>query len=173
MNKDLLGKAIRTIPDFPKPGIQFKDITTLLHNTEAYNYSIDLFQQQFEESNLDVVVGIESRGFIFAGPLALRLGIPMSIARKPGKLPGELISAEYDLEYGTDTIEMHTDSVKSGDRVLIMDDLLATGGTAGAVGRLVSQLGGEIVSYSFLINLSFLNGSNVLHPENVHSILEY
>ncbi|MEE9165976.1 MAG: adenine phosphoribosyltransferase [Candidatus Neomarinimicrobiota bacterium] len=173
MNNRKLRNKIRTIPDFPKTGIQFRDITTLLLDNDAFTESIDIFCDEFKDKEIDVIVGIESRGFIFASPLALKLGCALAIARKPGKLPGNKISVEYDLEYGTDTIEMHTDAVKKGNRVLIVDDLLATGGTAKAVGELVRKLKGDIVSFAFLINLLELKGVNLLKPHPIFYIVEY
>lgn len=173
MNNKKLKNKIRTIPDFPKTGIQFRDITTLLLDNDAFTESIDIFYNEFKDKEIDVIVGIESRGFIFASPLALKLGCALAIARKPGKLPGNKISVEYDLEYGTDTIEMHTDAVKRGNRVLIVDDLLATGGTAKAVGELVRKLKGDIVSFAFLINLLELKGVNLLKPHPIFYIVEY
>ena len=173
MNIEQLKNTIRNVPDFPKLGIQFKDITTLLMEHDAFNYCIDIFYQEFKDENIDAVVGIESRGFIFAAPLALKLGCRFVIARKPGKLPSATIAEEYDLEYGTDGIEMHTDSINTGDRVLIIDDLLATGGTAKATGRIIKKLQGEIVSYGFLIVLNDLNGRDALKPGQVFTVLEY
>jgi len=173
VNNRKLKNKIRTIPDFPKTGIQFRDITTLLLDNDAFTESIDIFYDEFKDKEIDVIVGIESRGFIFASPLALKLGCALAIARKPGKLPGNKISVEYDLEYGTDTIEMHTDAVKRGNRVLIVDDLLATGGTAKAVGELVRELKGDIVSFAFLINLLELKGVNLLKPHPIFHIVEY
>jgi len=173
VNNRKLKNKIRTIPDFPKTGIQFRDITTLLLDNDAFTESIDIFYDEFKDKEIDVIVGIESRGFIFASPLALKLGCALAIARKPGKLPGNKISVEYDLEYGTDTIEMHTDAVKRGNRVLIVDDLLATGGTAKAVGELVRKLKGDIVSFAFLINLLELKGVNLLKPHPIFHIVEY
>ena len=173
MKKSKLKEAIRTIPNFPKPGIQFRDITTLLSDRDAFRESIDIFYKEFKDKKIDVIVGIESRGFIFASPLALKLGCALAIARKPGKLPYDTISVEYDLEYGTDAIEIHIDAVKRGDRVLIVDDLIATGGTAKAIGELVSELQGDIVSFAFLINLLDLKGVNLLKPHPIFYILEY
>ena len=172
MDRDRIKNAIRDIPDFPKPGIQFKDITTLLLDSEAFSESIEIFHDSFKDSNLDVIVGIESRGFIFAAPLALKLGCPLAIARKPGKLPADTVSVEYELEYGTDSIEIHTDAIRKNDRVLIMDDLIATGGTARAVGELVTKCHGDIIGFAFLINLAELNGVHQLKPFPVFSILD-
>ena len=173
MNIEHIKKSIRNVPDFPKPGIQFKDITTLLQNLDAFGETIDFFYNTFINENIDVIVGIESRGFIFAAPLALKLGCSLAIARKPGKLPYETVSAEYSLEYGVDTLELHTDAFKPGEKVLIMDDLLATGGTAKAAGELVLKLKGKIECFAFLINLVELRGVNMLKPHQVFSIVEY
>ena len=172
MDKNKISAAIRNVPDFPKPGIQFKDITTLLLDPDAFGQSIDFFCEEFEGSEIDVIVGIESRGFIFGSPLALRLGCPFAIARKPGKLPAETVAVEYELEYGTDKIEIHKDAIGPGDRALIIDDLIATGGTAAAVGQLVEKCGGEIASYAFLINLADLNGVDQLAPKSVFSVID-
>tara|TARA_Y100000590_G_scaffold203436_1_gene230764 strand:- start:2517 stop:3038 length:522 start_codon:yes stop_codon:yes gene_type:complete len=173
MEIDNIKKNIRNIPDFPKPGIQFKDITTLLQNQEAFKETIDSFYTEFKDEKIDVIVGIESRGFIFASPLALKLGCRFVLARKPGKLPHETIYEEYKLEYGTDKIEMHSDAINNGDRVLIVDDLLATGGTAKATGNLIEKLKGEIISYAFLIELIELKGKEYLNHESIFSIIKY
>jgi len=173
MNIDKIKNSIRNVPDFPKPGIQFKDITTLLQDQDAFNESINVFYDQFKDKKVDIVVGIESRGFIFAAPLSLKLGAQFVLARKPGKLPIETVIEEYDLEYGTDAIEIHLDSIKDDKRVLIIDDLLATGGTSRATGNLVKKLGGKIVSYGFLIELEFLKGNELLHPDPIFSIIQY
>ena len=173
MNRDKIKNAIRNIPDFPKPGIQFKDITTLLLDHCAFSESIDIFCGEFGNSEIDLIVGIESRGFIFGAPLALRLGCPFAIARKPGKLPAETVSAEYELEYGTDSIEIHKDAIREGDKVLIIDDLIATGGTAQAVGELVIKCQGDITGFAFLINLAELKGSNKLKPHPVFAIIDF
>ena len=173
MNIERIKKSIRNVPDFPKPGIQFKDITTLLQNLDAYGETIDFFYNTFKNENIDVIVGIESRGFIFAAPLSLKLGCKFALARKPGKLPYNTISEEYELEYGTDAIEMHKDAIIDGDRVLIVDDLLATGGTANATGSLVKRLNGKIISYAFVIELVELNGAGLLDVNSVYSIVKY
>ena len=165
--------SIRNVPDFPKPGIQFKDITTLLQDKNAFKEAIEAFYTTFKDEEIDVIVGIESRGFIFAAPLALRMGCRFVLARKPGKLPSETIAEEYTLEYGTDAIEMHIDAINKGDKVLIVDDLLATGGTAKATGSVVKKLQGEILSYAFLIILKGLKGDELLKPIPVFTILEY
>ena len=173
MNIERIKKSIRNVPDFPKPGIQFKDITTLLQNLDAFGETIDFFYNTFKNENIDVIVGIESRGFIFAAPLSLKLGCKFALARKPGKLPYNTISEEYELEYGTDAIEMHKDAIIDGDRVLIVDDLLATGGTANATGSLVKRLNGNIISYAFVIELVELNGAGLLDVNSVYSIVKY
>ena len=149
---------IRDIPDFPKPGIIFKDITPLLNNPEAFKASIDQLASRYAGKRIDKIVGIEARGFIFAGALAYRLGTGMVPVRKKGKLPYKTLSETYELEYGTDTMEIHEDAIKPGDRVLVLDDLIATGGTLAATCRLVKKLGGSIVEVAILIELSFLNG---------------
>ncbi len=149
---------IRDIPDFPKPGIIFKDITPLLNNPEAFKASIEQLASRYAGRRIDKIVGIEARGFIFAGALAYRLGTGMVPVRKKGKLPYKTLSETYELEYGTDTMEMHEDAIKPGDHVLVLDDLIATGGTLAATCRLVEKLGGSIVEVATLIELSFLNG---------------
>ena len=173
MNIERIKKSIRNVSDFPKPGIQFKDITTLLQNLDAFGETIDFFYNTFKNENIDVIVGIESRGFIFAAPLSLKLGCKFALARKPGKLPYNTISEEYELEYGIDAIEMHKDAIIDGDRVLIVDDLLATGGTANATGSLVKRLNGKIISYAFVIELVELNGAGLLDVNSVYSIVKY
>ena len=174
LNKiEKIKKSIRVIKNFPKPGINFKDITTLLQSQDAFNNSIELFVEEFKNKKIDVIVGIESRGFIFASPLALKLNARFALARKPGKLPSKLIREDYDLEYGTDSIEIHEDAIKNSEKVLIIDDLLATGGTAKATGNLVGRLGGDIIGYGFLIKLNSLNGENKLNHKNVFSIINY
>ncbi len=173
MNIEHLKRSIRNIPDYPKPGIQFKDITPILQDPELFGNVIDIFYDRYKNEKIDVIVGIESRGFIFAAPLALKLGCSLAIARKPGKLPYETVSAEYSLEYGVDTLELHTDAFKPGEKVLIMDDLLATGGTAKAAGELVTKLKGDIVCFAFLINLVELRGIDMLKPHHVFSIVDF
>ena len=173
MDIEHLKNSIRNIPDYPKPGIQFKDITPILQDPELFGNVIDIFYDRYKSEKIDVIVGIESRGFIFAAPLALKLDCSLAIARKPGKLPYETVSAEYSLEYGMDALELHTDAIKKGDRVLIVDDLLATGGTANAVGELVKKLKGNIVCFAFLINLVELRGIDMLKPHQIFNIVEY
>ena len=172
MDIEHLRNSIRNIPDYPKPGIQFKDITPILQDPELFGNVIDIFYDRYKSKKIDVIVGIESRGFIFAAPLALKLGCSLAIARKPGKLPYETVSTEYSLEYGVDALELHTDAIKEDDRVLIVDDLLATGGTANAAGELVTQLKGDIVCFAFLINLVELKGVNMLKPHPIFCIVE-
>jgi len=164
--------TIRTVEDFPKPGIMFKDITPLLQNPEAYQAIVNSFIEIANASGATVIAGIESRGFFFACPLALSLGLPFVPIRKAGKLPWDTVSAEYDLEYGSAVIEMHTDAVSEGDRVLIVDDVLATGGTAEAAGRLVSSLGATVAGYAFLKILTFLGGTERLKDAPVYSLVD-
>ncbi len=170
---DQLQKCIRDIPDFPKKGIIFKDITTLLNNTDAFKKTIDILAEKFKNDNIDYIVGIESRGFIFGGALAYQLGCGFVPVRKKGKLPAKTISVTYDLEYGTDTLEMHEDAFKQGSNILVIDDLLATGGTAQGVCQLVKKLCGEIIAVCFLIELSFLNGREKLKDYPLFSIIKY
>ena len=157
-----LKKCIRSIPDFPKPGIMFRDITPLLRDPAAFREAVRRMCEAHEKGSVDVVIGAESRGFIFAGAMALELGAGFVPVRKKGKLPFKTTSATYDLEYGTDTLQMHTDAVGAGTRVLMVDDLLATGGTMAACCRMVQEAGGKIVGIEFLIELSFLKGRDKL-----------
>ena len=168
-----LEKLIRDVPDFPKPGIVFKDITTLTKDAEGLRAAVEAIVERYRDSAIDVVVGIESRGFIFGTGVALGLGVGFVPARKPGKLPADTVRAEYELEYGTDAIEMHRDAIARGQRVLIVDDLLATGGTARAAAQLVQELGGEVVAVAFLIDLAFLRGRDKLRGYDVFSLIEY
>jgi len=168
-----LKKVIRNIPDFPKPGIVFRDITTLLKNPEAFKYTLDKFYEKYHFQPITAIVGVEARGFIFGAPLASNLGLPFIPIRKPGKLPAETVCQSYQLEYGTDSIEIHKDALKEGDRVVIIDDLLATGGTASATGKLVRQLGAQVDSFAFVIELSFLKGRECLQGYEVFSLVEY
>ena len=169
---DHLNQKIRTIPDFPKPGILFRDITTLLANPEAFNSVIDLFVELYQKEQIDLVVGIESRGFIIGAPLALRLGKGFIPVRKAGKLPGPTHGVEYDLEYGTDLVEVHQDAIESGSRVLMVDDLLATGGTMEGSSRLIEKAGGVIAGYAFVIELIDLKGRNRL-DKPVYSLVTF
>lgn len=164
---------IRDIPDFPKPGILFKDITPLLANAEAFKKVTERFVEEYKDQNIKTIIGIESRGFLFGVPLAQALGIGFVPIRKPGKLPAETLQETYDLEYGTDSIEIHKDAIEEGDRVLIIDDLLATGGTAAAAGKLVKQLGADLVGFAFLIELGFLQGRDKLGDHAVCSLVSY
>ena len=168
-----LKQLIREVPDFPKPGILFYDITTLLKEPEGLKGAIDGLKDHYKGSGVDLVIGIESRGFIFAPALAYALGAGFVPVRKPKKLPGERTSITYDLEYGTDTLEMHTGAVAAGHRVLIVDDLLATGGTASATARLVEQGGGSVAGLAFVLELTFLNGRQKLNGYDVFSLLQY
>jgi adenine phosphoribosyltransferase len=170
---DAIRARIRDVPDFPKKGIIFKDITPVLSDANVFRQVIDAFAARWRSERIDKVVGIESRGFIFAAPLAYVLGAGFSIVRKPGKLPWEVIREAYALEYGEATLELHIDAVGPGERVLVVDDVLATGGTAEAVGRLVARQGAELVSYSFLVELGFLNGARRLGPGKVHALVSY
>jgi adenine phosphoribosyltransferase len=164
---------IRDIPDFPKKGILFKDITPLLKSPEAFRSVIESWAGRYEGKGLDAVVAMESRGFIFAAPLAVRLGIPFVPVRKPGKLPYQTIRETYELEYGTDSLEMHADALSKGAKVLVLDDVLATGGTAAAVTRLVERVGGQVIEAAFLMELTFLKGREKLKSTPVHSIIQY
>jgi adenine phosphoribosyltransferase len=170
---DALKDRIRHIPDFPKPGILFYDITTLLQDREGFREVIQALAAPFENKNIDTVVGIESRGFILGGAVADRLGAGFVPVRKPGKLPSKTLTESYALEYGTDALEMHEDAVGKGQRVLIVDDVIATGGTAKATAALVRKLGGSLVALAFLIELEFLKGRAQLDGENVYSVLRY
>jgi adenine phosphoribosyltransferase len=163
---------IRNIPDFPKPGIMFKDITPLLADGAALRWTIDHLSERYR-GTVDIVLGIESRGFIIGAALAYALGVGIAIVRKPGKLPGQTFSAQYALEYGHDQLEIHRDAFGDATRVLIVDDLLATGGTASAAIQLVEQLRGEIVECAFVIELAFLHGRERLAPHPLHSIVRY
>jgi len=171
--KSDLATFIRDIPDFPKMGIIFKDITTLLMHPEALASSSAMFVKLAKGKGISKVAGIESRGFIFGGLMAHKLGAGFVPIRKPNKLPSEKISETYALEYGTDTIEIHTDAIVPGDRVLLHDDLLATGGTAAAAIKLIEKLGGEVVQISFLIELVFLNGRERLKGYDIQSLIKY
>jgi len=164
---------IRTVPHWPKKGIMFKDVTTLIKNPEGFKETIDLLYKRYADKNIDKVVGIESRGFIFGAPLAYLLGCGFVIVRKPGKLPAECICEEYSLEYGTDKIEVHKDAIEKGDRVLIVDDLLATGGTMAAARNLIKKLGGDVVELTFVVELIDLKGRDKLKGESIYSIVEF
>lgn len=168
-----LKDKIRVIEDFPKKGISFKDVTTLLQDKEAYKYTIDALVDYLKDKNIDIVVGPEARGFLFGAPLAYALSAGFVPVRKKGKLPYETISVSYDLEYGSDELEIHKDSIKKGQRVAIVDDLLATGGTIGSVAKLVEEVGGEVVSIDFVIELTELLGRDKLKKYDVMSLVDY
>lgn len=167
-----LRSLIRKVPDFPKPGIVFRDITTLIKDGAALDEAATQLADHFRDKHPDLVLGVEARGFIIGTAVALKLGVGFIPARKKGKLPAETLQAEYALEYGTDCVEMHTDAVKPGQSVLLIDDLLATGGTAQACSRLIEQAGGEIVGCGFLIDLAFLNGAQKLKKYKVFSLIQ-
>jgi adenine phosphoribosyltransferase len=168
-----LSDSIRSIPDFPKKGIVFRDITTLLKNADAFKKAVNLFSEKYRNSKIDKVVCIESRGFIIGSALAVNLGAGFVPVRKKGKLPAEVIKEQYALEYGTDSIEMHVDAIRPGERVLLHDDLLATGGTMCAAIKLVEKLQAKIVGVSFLIELSFLQGRKRMQEQDVYSLIIY
>jgi adenine phosphoribosyltransferase len=170
-----LKAAVRAVPDFPKPGILFRDITPVLEDAALCNAAVDGFRQALANQRIDAIAGIESRGFLFGMPLAMALGIPFVTVRKKGKLPWKTVSYSYDLEYGSAEVEMHVDSVKPGMRVMVHDDLLATGGTAAAAAELIKKQGGAVAAFSFLIELSFLNGMDRLKPygADVVSLVTY
>jgi adenine phosphoribosyltransferase len=168
-----LKQHIRSVPDFPKTGILFYDITTLLRDPSGFKMTIDMLSTPYVGQGIDVVIGIESRGFILGGAVAERIGAGFIPIRKPGKLPAKAIRESYDLEYGKDALEIHEDAIEKGQRVLILDDVLATGGTAAAAAELVKKLGGELHGLAFLIELLFLNGKAKLEGENVYSVLKY
>lgn len=170
---DDLKRAIREVPNFPKPGIGFKDITPVLLDAKLFERAVELMATPYAEARISRVVSIESRGFIFGAPIALRLGAGLVPIRKPGKLPGATRRVEYALEYGSDAIEMHHDAVGPRDRVLVVDDVLATGGTAAAAAQLVGATGGAVVGFSFLIELDFLTGRQRLHGRRVEALLHY
>ena len=168
-----LHEKIREVQDFPKEGIGFKDITPLFNDKEALQYIINQLSDQLKELNVDIIVGPEARGFLVGTPVAFNLGVGFVPVRKPGKLPWETVRYEYELEYGTDALEIHKDAIKPGQRVAIVDDLLATGGTVLAAVKLIEKLGGEVVSLNFLIELAFLNGKEKLEGYNVQSLVIY
>ncbi|NMB15486.1 MAG: adenine phosphoribosyltransferase [Firmicutes bacterium] len=169
---DLKAK-IREIPDFPQPGVSFKDITTLLKDGEALKYVIQMMAKPFRESGPDLICGVESRGFLLGAPLAYELGVGFVLIRKPGKLPGAKETVEYSLEYGQDALEIHQDAISPGQRILLVDDLLATGGTIAAAAKLVEKLGGRILGLSFLVELTYLNGRDKIKGQNILSLVKY
>jgi adenine phosphoribosyltransferase len=173
IDRALLESRIRDIPDFPKPGIVFKDVTPLLADPDAFGNAIEGLSEAFCEEGIDKVVGIEARGFILAAPVALACGAGFVPARKAGKLPSTRLGVSYELEYGSETVELHDDAFAPGDRVLIVDDVLATGGTAAATVELVERLGGEVVGLAFLIELGFLGGASRIAGRRHTSLLTY
>ncbi|KPU28017.1 adenine phosphoribosyltransferase [Caloranaerobacter sp. TR13] len=168
-----LKSKIRNIKDFPKEGINFKDITTVLKDKEAFRYLINQMAEKLRDKEIDIIVGPEARGFLIGAPLAYELGAGFVPVRKPGKLPAETVSVEYELEYGTDKLEMHKDAIKPGQKVVVVDDLLATGGTVHSTVKLIEQLGGEVVGISFFIELEFLNGRELLKDYEVNSLIKF
>ena len=168
-----LKEKIRVIPDFPQPGISFKDITTLLRDGEALRETVKRLAEHFKGTEVDMIVGVESRGFILGAPLAYEMGLGFTLIRKPGKLPGQVLSVEYDLEYGTDSLEIHADAFPPGTRVLVVDDLLATGGTIAAAIELIKKLSGQVVGLAFLIELAYLNGRVRLSEYDIVSLVQY
>ncbi|MGV3629963.1 MAG: adenine phosphoribosyltransferase [Bacteroidota bacterium] len=175
MIEQAIKNVIRDVPDFPKEGIVFKDITPIMMDPQLSQQIIDHLVDLYKDKEIDKVAGIESRGFLFGYPLAIRLGVPFILIRKKGKLPYKKTSYDYALEYGVSTIEMHTDAVTSGDKVLIHDDLLATGGSAEAAAELIRQCGGEVAAFSFLVDLEFLNGAQRLekYTKDIESLVKY
>jgi len=168
-----LKEKIRVIPDFPQPGISFKDITTLLRDGEALRETVKRLAEHFKGTEVDMILGVESRGFILGAPLAYEMGLGFTLIRKPGKLPGQVLSVEYDLEYGTDSLEIHADAFPPGTRVLVVDDLLATGGTIAAAIELIKKLSGQVVGLAFLIELAYLNGRERLSEYDIVSLVQY
>jgi adenine phosphoribosyltransferase len=173
--QEKLSAAIRDVPDFPKPGILFKDISPIMLDAKLSNEIVEHLFEQYRDQQIEAIAGIESRGFLFGYPLAMRLGIPFILIRKQGKLPYKKTSHAYDLEYGSAVIEIHDDAVLPGQRVLIHDDLLATGGSADAAAALVKKCGGEVAGFNFLVGLNFLNGEEKLipHTENISSLITF
>nr|WP_308550863.1 adenine phosphoribosyltransferase [uncultured Peptostreptococcus sp.] len=168
-----LEAKIRNVQDFPKEGIGFKDITTLIGDGEAFRVAVDKMAEDLKDKNIDIIVGPEARGFIFGTPVAYALGVGFVPIRKPGKLPADVESIEYDLEYGTDILEIHKDAIRPGQRVAIVDDLLATGGTTAAATKLIEKLGGQVVGLEFLIELTFLNGRDKLEGYDIQTLVQY
>ena len=173
MSVEMLDKNIRRIPDFPKPGILFYDITSVLVNPEAFKYVIDQMVSIYKDKKIDAVAGVESRGFIFAAPFAEKLGIPLILIRKKGKLPGDTYECSYSLEYGTATVEVHKVDIKKGQNILVVDDLIATGGTLAAAKNLIEQGGAEVTDFFGVIGLPFLNYQKVLENCNVTTLINY
>ena len=170
---DSVRSRVRDVPDFPQKGVVFKDITPVLADRATFREVIDALAARWRDERVDKVVGIESRGFLFAAPIAYALGAGVTVVRKPGKLPWQVIREVYALEYGEGALELHVDAVAPGERVLVVDDVLATGGTAQAAGRLVTRQGGTVLGYSFMVELTFLHGGQRLGQEKVHSLVTY
>lgn len=168
-----LKKTIREVPDFPRPGINFYDLSTLFRDAEAFQTAIEVMVERYKGDRIDALAGIESRGFIVASAMAHRLGIGMIMVRKAGKLPAATEDEAYELEYGTARLEIHRDAVEAGNRVVVVDDLLATGGTAGAAGRMIERLGGRVEGYGFMVELGFLDGRKELGSDGVFSLITY
>jgi adenine phosphoribosyltransferase len=168
-----LAENIREVPDFPKEGILFYDITTLIKDPQAFKQAVDILSEHYVGQKIDLVVAVEARGYIFGAPIAYQLGAGFVPVRKVGKLPAETVREEYELEYGTDSVEMHRDAIQPGQKVLIVDDLIATGGSAAATARLVERLGGEVVGIAFLIELAFLGGVEKLEGYDVFTVIEF
>ncbi|MFD2180132.1 adenine phosphoribosyltransferase [Veronia pacifica] len=173
--KNIIKENIKTVPDYPKPGIMFRDVTSLLENATAYQTTIDMLADKYRDAGFTKIVGTESRGFLFGAPLALELGIGFVPVRKPGKLPREVISEDYELEYGSDTLEIHKDAIVSGDKVLMVDDLLATGGTIEATTKLIRRLNGDVQHAAFVINLPEIGGEQRLTSLgiDVYSLIDF
>ncbi len=168
-----LKRFIRDIPDFPQKGVMFRDITTILKDPEAFKYSIDTIVNKYKDAKIDKVVSIEARGYIFGGAIAYNLGCGIVPVRKLGKLPAETVKMEYELEYGKNTIEIHKDGIEKGERVLLFDDVLATGGTMLAACKLVETLGGKVIACAFIANLTYLSGTEKLRDYEIFSLVEY
>lgn len=173
LSEDELKRIVRDIPDFPQKGILFKDITPILAHPQAFQTCIDMLYDKYKDSNLSGIAAVEARGYLIAAPLAYKLGVSLIPVRKPGKLPYETISQKYELEYGSNTLEVHKDAVSAGHRVLVVDDLIATGGSARATAQLIERLGGHVVSFAFMIELTFLNGRDTLNGYDIYSIMKY
>lgn len=173
MDTNKLKEMIREVADFPKKGIGFKDITPILQDKDAFAYSVDKLAELYKDKDIDIIVGPEARGFIYGAPLAYAMNAGFVPIRKEGKLPADIETVEYELEYGTNIIEIHKDSIKQGQKVLVVDDLLATGGTAAASAELVKKLGGEVVAIAFIIELEFLNGRDNLAEYRVDSLVKF
>ena len=171
--QELIEQHIRDVPDFPKPGILFKDITPVVQDAHAFASIIDHFKERYDGADLHTIVGVESRGFIFGAALAYAMGKGFTLVRKPGKLPARIESIRYELEYGTDELQIHADAISKGQRVLVIDDLLATGGTAAATCQLIHKLGGDVVECGFVIELAFLGGRDRIEPTPSYSAITY